>query len=53
MTLIAYVFSKLQTPENLVRSMIKKSCFKGSFKKQHGKSAQRLLKFAWQHVDHI
>ena len=33
--------------------MPKKSSFKGSFGKQHGKSTQILLKFAWQHLYHI
>ena len=33
--------------------MPKKSRFKGSFKKQHGKCAQTLLKFAWQNLYHI
>ena len=50
MTLIADVFPKLRTPENLVRSMSKKTRFKGSFEKQHGKRAQTLLKLAWQHL---
>ena len=53
MSLIADLFPKLWTPENLVRSMSKKSRFKGSFGKQHGKRAQTLLKFAWQHLYHI
>ena len=53
MTLIADVFPKLPTQKNLVRSMPKESSFKGSFKKQHGKRAQTLLKFAWQHLYHI
>ena len=53
MTLIAEVFPKLRTRKNLVRSMSKKSRFKGSFGKQHGKRAQTLLKFAWQHLYHI
>ena len=53
MTLIADVFPKLRTQKNLVRSMPKKSRFKGSFKKQHGKCAQTLLKFAWQNLYHI
>ena len=44
MTLIADVFSKLRTQKNLVRSMPKKSRFKASFKKPHGKCAQTLLK---------
>ena len=33
--------------------MPKKSSFKGSFGKQHGKRAQTLLKFAWQNLYHI
>ena len=45
MTLIADVFPKLRTPKNIVRSMPKKSRFRGSYKKQHGKRAQTLLKF--------
>ena len=53
MTLIAEVFPKLRTPKNMVTSMPKKSRFKGSFGKQHGKRAQTLLKFAWQHLYHI
>ena len=44
MTFIADVFPKLRTRKNLLRSMPKKSRFKGSFKKQHGKWAQTLLK---------
>ena len=53
MTLIAEVFPKLQTPKNMVTSMSKKSRFKGSFGKHHGKPAQTLLKFPWQHLCHI
>ena len=53
MTLIAEVFPKLRTRKNLVRSMSKKSRFKGSFGKQHGKRAQTLLKFSWQSLYHI
>ena len=53
MTLIPDVFPKLRTQKNLVRSMPKISRFKGSFKKQHGKCAQTLLKFAWQNLYHI
>ena len=50
MTLIAEVFPKLRTSKNMVTSMSKKSCFKGSFGKQHGKLAKTLLKFGWQHL---
>ena len=50
MTLIAEVFPKLLTPKNMVTSMSKKSRFKISFAKQHGKRAKTLLKFAWQYL---
>ena len=50
MTLIAEVFRKLLTPKNMVTSMSKKSRFKISFAKQHGKRAKTLLKFAWQYL---
>ena len=53
MTLIAQVFPKLQSLKNMVTSMSKKSRFKGSFEKQHGKRAQTLLKGAWQYLYHI
>ena len=53
LTLIADVFPKLRTQKNLVRSMPKKSRFKGSFKKQHGKCAQTLLKCEGQLLCHI
>ena len=53
MTLIAELFPKLRTPNKLVRSMSKKSRFKESLGKQHGKWTQNLSKFAWQHLYHI
>ena len=53
MTLIADVFPKLRTQKNLVRWMPKKSRFKGSFKKQHGKCTQTLLKCQGQLLYHI
>ena len=53
MTLIAEVFPNLRSPKNKVRSMSIKSRFKGSFKKQHGKCAQTLFKFACQNLYHI
>ena len=52
-TLIAEVFPKLRTSKNLVRSISKKSRFKGSFGKEHGKRAQTMLKFEWKHLYHI
>ena len=53
MTLIPDIFAKLRTQKNLVRSMSKKSPFKGSFEKQHGKCAQTLLKCQGHHLYHI
>ena len=53
MTLIAQVVPKLRTQENLVTSMPKRSRFKGSFKKQHGKCAKTLLKCQEQLLYHI
>ena len=53
MTFIARVFPKLRTRNNLVRSMPKKSCFKGSFEKQLGKCAETLLKCQGQLLYHI
>ena len=53
MTLIPDIFAKLRTQKNLVRSMSKKSRFKGSFKKQPGKCAQTLLKCQGQLISHI
>ena len=53
MTLIAEVFPKLRTPKNMVGSISKKSRFKGSFWKQHGKQAQTLFKFERQNIYHI
>ena len=40
MTLIADLSPILRTPKNLLRSIPKKSCFRVSFQKQHGKRAQ-------------
>ena len=53
MTLIAYLFPKLHTPKNVFRYMSKKSRFKGSFDRQHGKRVQTLLQSDPQHRYHI
>ena len=47
------IFPKLWTQKNLIRSMPKKSRFKGSFGKQHGKSIKTLLEFAFQYLYRI
>ena len=50
MTLIANVFRKIRTPKNIVRSMLKKSLFRRSVEKQHGKCPQTLFKLEGQHL---
>ena len=52
-TLVAYIFPKLRTPKNVVRSMSKKSRFTEPFQKQDGKGTQTLLKSERQHLYHI
>ena len=44
LTIIAYVFPKLQTPKDVVRPMCKNSFFRRPFHKQHDKRSQTLLK---------
>ena len=53
MTLIAYLFPKLGTPENVARYLHKKSRFKGPFDRQHDKRIQTLLRSGQQHCYHI
>ena len=53
MTFIADVFWKLQTPKNKVTSIPKNSRFRESVEKQHGKCAQRFLKFEGEPIYHI
>ena len=53
MTLIADLFPKLRTPENVVRYRSKKSRLKGPFDRQHGKRVQTLLRSERQHGYHI
>ena len=53
MSLITDVVPKLRTLKNMVTSKSKKSRFRGSFGKQHGKRAKTLLKLPWQHLYHI
>ena len=53
MTLIADLFPKLRTPENVARYMSKKSRFKGPFDNEDGKRIQTLLQSAQQHCYHI
>ena len=53
MTLIAYLFPKLRTPEIVARYMSKKSHFQGRFDRKHGKRIQTLLRSGQQHCYHI
>ena len=53
MTVIADGFPKLRTPKDVVRSMSKKSNFRGNFEKQHSKRDQTLLKFKREQLYHI
>ena len=53
MTLLAYLFPKLRTPEKGVRYMSKKSRFKGPFDRQHGKRVQARLRSEREHCYHI
>ena len=53
MTLIADVFSKLETAKNVVKKMPRKSRFKPPFDSQHAKGYQTLLKRAAKHFYQI
>ena len=50
MTVIAYVFLNIRTRKEVVRYMSKKSCFRGSLDRQHGKRAKTLIQSQWQHL---
>ena len=49
MTLLAYVFTKLQTARHVVRQMYKKHPFRTLLDNQHVKRSQKLVKSAWQY----
>ena len=53
MTLITDVFRKLRTPKDMVTSMPKKSVFRRSVEKEHGKCPQTLFKFEGQRLYYI
>ena len=53
MTLIAYLFLRLQPAKNVVRYMFKKSCFRLRFQKEHAKRVSTLFKFEREHLYHI
>ena len=53
MTFIAELFPKLRTPKDVVRYSSKKSRFKGTFDKEHGKRVQALLRSESKYRYHI
>ena len=53
MILLADSFPKLLTPKNVVTYMSKKSRFKGTFGRQHGKRVQTLFRAEPKHRYHI
>ena len=53
MTLIAYLFPKLQTAKGDVRQMSKKPRFTTPFDSQKAKGSQTLLESAQQHFYHV
>ena len=50
---MADVIPKLHIPKDVVKKMFKKSRFRGSFDKQHGKGNQTLLKPEPHQLYHI
>ena len=53
MNLIADVFPEIPAPENIVRYMSKKPCFRRPFEKQHGKRVDTVLQSRRQHLYNI
>ena len=53
MTLIAYLFPKLQTAKDVVGQISKKARFRTPFDSQHVKGSQTLVKSAWEHFHDI
>ena len=50
---LATLFRKLQTVKDLVRPLSKKYLFRNSFKNQHVKESQTLVKYASEHFHHL
>ena len=53
MIVIATLFRKLQTVNDLVRQLFKKHLFRNSFDNQHFKESQTLAKYPSEHFHHI
>ena len=50
---IANVYPKLQTVQDLFRSISKKRLFRTSFDSEHVKGSQKLVKPVWEHFHDI
>ena len=50
MNLIPDIFPEIPAPENMVRQMPKKPCFRGRLDKPHSKWVESLLQSKWQHI---
>ena len=50
---IPTLFRKLENVKNLVRPLSKKYLFRNSFKNQHVKQSQTLVKYASEHFHHL
>ena len=50
MTLIVDLFTELPARKNMIRSISKKSCFRGPFDRQHGKWVEILSQSERQHL---
>ena len=53
MTFIADLIPKLRTPKDVVRYLSKKSRFRGTFDRQHGKRVETLLRSELKYRYHI
>ena len=53
MTLVAYVFPKLETAKDVVREVSKKTRFRRTFVELHGKRSKTLMKSEDPHPYHI
>ena len=53
MTLIANVFPELPSPKNMIRSISKKSCFRGPFDREYDNWVETMLQSERQDVYNI
>ena len=53
MTLVSNIFLEIPAPENMVRYMSKKECFRALLDRQQGNLVETLLQSEWQHLYNI